>query len=86
MAIEDAVTLARCLAVAGIEPVRRACAAMRVCGGGARPGSQRASRMTGRIYHLRGPLAHAARYGTCARMGGAKLRERYDWLYDWRRV
>ena len=46
---------------------------------------QRASRMTGRLYHLGGPLA-ALRDAALARMGGEKLRERYDWLYDWRRV
>ena len=46
---------------------------------------QRAARMTGRLYHLRGPLA-ALRDAVLARMGGEKLRERYDWLYDWRRV
>ena len=46
---------------------------------------QRASRMIGRVYHLGGPLAHLRDFAL-ARMGGEKLRERYDWLYDWRRV
>jgi salicylate hydroxylase len=84
MAIEDAVTLAQCLAAHEAEPVeglrlyerlrRRRTARV-----------QRASRMTGRIYHLGGPLAHL-RDAALSRMGGEKLRERYDWLYDWRRV
>jgi salicylate hydroxylase len=84
MAIEDAVTLAQCLAAQGVEPVD----ALRLYEGLRRRRTarvQRASRMTGRIYHLRGPLAHL-RDAALAHMGGAKLRERYDWLYDWRRV
>jgi salicylate hydroxylase len=84
MAIEDAVTLAQCLSAHGVEPIQ----ALRLYEGLRRrrvARVQRASRMTGRIYHLRGPLAHL-RDAALARMGGAKLRERYDWLYDWRRV
>jgi salicylate hydroxylase len=84
MAIEDAVTLAQCLSAHGVEPV----AALRLYEGLRRRRTarvQRASAMTGRLYHLAGPLAHL-RNAALARMGGAKLRERYDWLYDWRRV
>jgi salicylate hydroxylase len=84
MAIEDAVTLAQCLAADEADPAR----ALRHYEGlrwrrTAR--IQRASRMTGRIYHLHGPLAHL-RDRALAAMGGEKLRERYDWLYDWRIV
>ncbi len=84
MAIEDAVTLAQCLSVDDADPVR----ALRLYEGLRRKRTariQRTSRMNGRIYHLGGPLA-ALRDFLLARMGGEKLRERYDWLYDWRRV
>jgi salicylate hydroxylase len=84
MAIEDAATLAQCLSAHGIGPVQ----ALRVYEGLRRRRTarvQRASRMIGRVYHLGGPLAHLRDFAL-ARMGGEKLRERYDWLYDWRRV
>lgn len=84
MAIEDAATLAQCLSAKEADPVQ----ALRLYEGLRRRRTarvQRASRMTGRIYHLGGPLA-ALRDAALARMGGEKLRERYDWLYDWRRV
>jgi salicylate hydroxylase len=84
MAIEDAVTLAQCFSAHEAEPVE----ALRLYERLRRRRTarvQRASRMTGRIYHLGGPLAHL-RDAALARMGGEKLRERYDWLYDWRRV
>jgi len=78
------VTLAQCLSAHGAEPVQ----ALRLYEGMRRrrvARVQRTSRMTGRLYHLGGPLA-ALRDAALARMGGEKLRERYDWLYDWRRV
>lgn len=84
MAIEDAVTLAQCMSAHGDDPAK----ALRLYEGARRKRTarvQRASRMTGRLYHLGGPLA-ALRDMAIARMGGEKLRERYDWLYDWRRV
>jgi salicylate hydroxylase len=84
MAIEDAATLAQCLSPQSADPVQ----ALRLYEGMRRrrvARVQRTSRMTGRIYHLRGPLA-ALRDLALTRMGGEKLRERYDWLYDWRRV
>jgi len=83
MAIEDAMTLARCLAANEADPAR----ALRLYEAQRRGRTarvQRAARMTGRLYHLRGPLA-ALRDAVLSRMGGEKLRERYDWLYDWRR-
>ncbi len=82
MAIEDAATLAKCLAekdeaapnaLRRFERLRRKRTA-RV---------QRAARQAGGIYHLGGPLALARNLALTA-LGGEKLRERYDWLYDWR--
>jgi 2-polyprenyl-6-methoxyphenol hydroxylase-like FAD-dependent oxidoreductase len=84
MAIEDAATLAQCLSAKGADPVQ----ALRLYEGIRRRRTarvQRTARMTGRIYQLGGPLA-ALRDAALARMDGEKLRERYDWLYDWRRV
>ena len=82
MAIEDGATLAKCLsekdeavatALRRFEHRRRKRTA-RV---------QRTARKTGDLYHLGGPLAFA-RNLTLMALGGEKLRERYDWLYDWR--
>jgi salicylate hydroxylase len=42
-----------------------------------------ASQTNGRIYHMSGPLA-LARDTAMRLMGGARLLERYDWLYGWR--
>jgi 2-polyprenyl-6-methoxyphenol hydroxylase-like FAD-dependent oxidoreductase len=43
----------------------------------------RAAARTGRIYHLKGPLA-AARDLAMRTIGGERLQRRYDWLYDWK--
>lgn len=84
MAIEDAVTVAKCLedksadlsgALRMYEGLRRQRTA-RV---------RRAARFTGKLYHMGGPQA-LARNVALGRMGQEKFRERYDWLYDWRRV
>ena len=82
MAMEDAVTLADCLAAqrddlaAGMrryEEMRRHRTAK----------VQQATRTNGKLYHLRWP-ASFARNLTLRLMGGKGLRARYDWLYDWR--
>lgn len=82
MAIEDAATLARCLAGpdAAMEPALRRYEGLRR----ARTAEvQRAARQAGKIYHLSGPLAFL-RNRSMRILGREKLRERYDWLYDWR--
>jgi salicylate hydroxylase len=84
MAMEDAVTLAQCMSAGDADPSP----ALRLYEGLRRKRTariQRASRTIGRIYHLGGPLA-VLRDAALAWMGGEMLRERYDWLYDWRRV
>jgi salicylate hydroxylase len=45
--------------------------------------AQQAARKQGRIYGLGGPEALVRNLGMRL-MGGEKLRERYDWLYNWR--
>lgn len=82
MAIEDAATLAQCMAVPGANPAE----AMRSYEGlrrGRTARVQRAAAMTGKIYHQSGPVA-VARDAAMRLMGGERLRARYDWLYDWR--
>jgi salicylate hydroxylase len=82
MAIEDAAVLAAMLgryrddpadALRGYEGARRHRTA-RV---------QQVSRKQSRLYGLSGPEAVIRNFGMRL-MGGEKLRERYDWLYNWR--
>ncbi len=82
MAIEDAWVVAKCLAATSdnvAEALRRydAQRAGRVAH------VQRAARKAGQIYHLSG-LMGMARNLSISAMGGARLRSRYDWIYDWR--
>ena len=44
---------------------------------------QQVSRKQGRLYALSGPEAIIRNFAMRL-MGGEKLRERYDWLYNWR--
>ncbi len=84
MAIEDAMTLAQALAaphVAPAEAIRRYEGMRR----GRTARVQRAARRAGRIYHLGGPQAWL-RNLAMGMMGREKLRERFDWLYDWRQI
>jgi salicylate hydroxylase len=82
MAIEDALVLADCLAqthdvqdgLRSYESLRR----------GRVTRVQSAARETGRIYQWPGLMA-LARNQVLARMGSDRLRDRYEWLYDWRR-
>jgi 2-polyprenyl-6-methoxyphenol hydroxylase-like FAD-dependent oxidoreductase len=81
LAIEDGWVLADELA----KTPERPAAAFRAYEARRQPRTARAAReaaRTGRIYHLKGPLA-AARDLTMRLMGGARLQRRYDWLYDW---
>ncbi len=82
MAIEDAATLAECVAA----QEDNLSAAMRRYEGlrrGRTARVQQAAFRAGQIYHFDGPLAFARDLGMRA-MGGEKLRANYDWLYDWR--
>lgn len=82
MALEDAVVLADCLAQRPDDPIRALDAYRRA----REPRVDRivaASETNGRIYHMSGPLA-LARDTAMRLMGGARLLERYDWLYGWR--
>lgn len=82
MAIEDAATLANCLARPNSEPAD----AVRTYAGLRRARvarAQNAARFAGRMYQLSGASA-ALRNIALSAMGGDRLRERYDWLYSWR--
>ena len=81
MALEDAVTIATCLAayqdaplaLATYSRMRRA-RVERVA---------KASHSNGRNYHLEGPRA-AARNAVLATVPGRLMMRRYDWLYGWK--
>ena len=81
MALEDAVTIATCLAayqdaplaLATYSRMRRA-RVERVA---------KASHSNGRNYHLEGPMA-AARNAVLATVPGNLMMRRYDWLYGWK--
>ncbi len=87
MAIEDAAVLAECLAATpatmprGSAPALARYAALRQPRVGLRV--QRAARQSGRIYHLRGPMALARDLAIQA-MGAQRLLARQDWIYDWK--
>lgn len=83
MAIEDALVLADCLAQAP-QDVQRGLRSYETLRQGRATRVQNAARETGRIYQLPGPLA-LARNQVLAHMGSDRLRDRYEWLYDWRR-
>jgi salicylate hydroxylase len=85
MAIEDAAVLAKCLAAAvdkpaGFPAALQQYAALRL----PRVARvQRTARQSGRIYHLRGPMA-LARDLTMTALGPSRLQARQNWIYDWR--
>ncbi|MBI4273346.1 MAG: FAD-dependent monooxygenase [Rhizobiales bacterium] len=89
MAIEDAAILAECLGTAcrGKEPgdPARALRSYESMRRARTARVQRAARRVGETYHLP-PPASLARNIALGMMGGEKLRERYDWLYDWRAI
>ncbi|MEZ5908349.1 MAG: FAD-dependent monooxygenase [Hyphomicrobiaceae bacterium] len=82
LALEDAVTLADCLAETGADvPAGLALYASRRRARTRRV--QQASERNGRVYHMGGPLA-AARNIAMRALGGDRLLARWDWLYGWR--
>jgi salicylate hydroxylase len=85
MAIEDAAVLADCLAPSLGDPAGIAAALLRY--EATRKGRvvrvQRTAQNSGRIYHLRGPMA-LARDTTIRLLGHDRLLARQDWIYDWR--
>lgn len=84
MAIEDAAVLAKCLGRAGDSSLDIPAALARYASlRRARVGRvQRTARRSGRIYHLRGPLALARDLAITA-IGARRLHARQDWIYDW---
>jgi salicylate hydroxylase len=82
MAIEDAAVAARCLAREPDDPaaaLRSYCAVRR-----ARAGKiQRLAARNGGRYHL-GGLRAMVRDAAMRTLGGARLLEHYDWIYNWR--
>ena len=82
MAIEDAHVLANRLS----ENPENLPQAMRVYEADRRPRTakiQRAARSNGKIYQYSGPDA-AARNLVMQMLGGTRIRNRYDWVYNWR--
>jgi salicylate hydroxylase len=82
MAIEDAAVLAKRLAESPDDPS----AALRRYEDDRRDRTtqvQQAARKTGKLYQYGGPDA-AVRDFVLRRLGGVRLRRRYDWIYDWR--
>ncbi|MGZ3410267.1 MAG: FAD-dependent monooxygenase [Xanthobacteraceae bacterium] len=82
MAIEDAAVLARHMVGSPDDPA----SAMRRYEADRRSRTvqvQRAARKNGKIYQYRGPDA-AVRNFVMRRLGGARIRKRYDWIYGWR--
>jgi salicylate hydroxylase len=80
MAVEDAAVLAECLGA--VDEPRTALAAYEQLRQQRTARAQRAARINGIAYHLKGPAAFlrdlALRAG-----GGESLLRRYDWLYGW---
>lgn len=96
MAIEDAAVLARCLGstagnsgdlgdgeTPGDGDIPAALARYAALRAPRVTRVQRAARQSGRIYHLRGPLA-LARDVTMRLLGPERLQARHGWIYDWR--
>jgi salicylate hydroxylase len=82
MAIEDAVIAAQCLAQVpddAAAALRAYCAIRRGRAGKV----QRLAARNGGRYHLAG-VSGMARDAAMKLMGGARLLQHYDWLYDWR--
>jgi salicylate hydroxylase len=82
MAIEDAAVAAQCLARTLDDPT----GALRIYAAIRRARTRKVQRMaarTGTIYHLAGPWGWL-RDRVMRAMGGPRLLQHYDWIYDWR--
>jgi salicylate hydroxylase len=82
MAIEDAAVLARRLA-ATPDDLSGAMKLYELDRRSRTTKVQRAARKNGRVYQYRGPDA-AVRNFVMRRIGGAMIRKRLDWIYNWR--
>lgn len=84
MAIEDAAVLAKGLgdAAASGADISAALARYAALRAPRVTRVQRTARQSGRIYHLRGPMA-LARDLTMRMLGADRLQARQDWIYDW---
>ena len=81
LALEDALTLARCLSDS--DSVRKALGSYQTQRSRRAEGVQAASRRNGQIYHLDGPLRQA-RNVTLTISPPKRVMASYDWLYGWR--
>jgi salicylate hydroxylase len=82
MAIEDAAVAAQCLARTPDDPT----GALRTYAAIRRARTRKVQRMAARngtIYHLAGPCGFL-RDRVMRAMGGPRLLQHYDWIYDWR--
>jgi salicylate hydroxylase len=82
MAIEDAAVAAQCLARTPDDPT----GALRIYAAIRRARTRKVQRMAARngtIYHLAGPWGWL-RDRVMRAMGGPRLLQHYDWIYDWR--
>ena len=85
MAIEDAAVLARHLSRKSGRSRQARCGATRRTGARAPRGCSARRARNGKIYQYSGPDA-AVRNFLMRRLGGRRLRNRYDWIYGWRDV
>jgi 3-hydroxybenzoate 6-monooxygenase len=81
LALEDALTLARCLSDS--ETVRKALHSYQTQRSQRAQSVQAASRRNGQIYHLDGPMRQA-RNMTLTMSPPKRIMASYDWLYGWR--
>ncbi len=86
MAIEDAAVLAKCVGRFGASTTPASIVEALAAFGHQRRTRitrvHRTARQSGKIYHLRGPMA-LARDLTIGLLGGKRLLERQNWIYDW---
>ncbi len=83
MAIEDAAVLAPRLAAHPDDLVPAPCARYEARRRSRTTRVQRAARANGRVYHIAG-RTRAVRNFVMRMLGGERLLQRYDWIYNWR--